>query len=27
LLQSPAKRVIAALLHNAEKKGEVAPAE
>ena len=26
LLQSPAKRVIAALLHNAEKKGEVAPA-
>ena len=27
LLQSPAKRVIAALLHNAEKKGEVAPTE
>lgn len=27
LLQSPAKRVIAALLHNAEKKGEAAPAE
>ena len=27
LLQSPAKRVIAALLHNAEKKGEGAPAE
>jgi large subunit ribosomal protein L10 len=27
LLQSPAKRVIAALLHNAEKKGETAPAE
>jgi large subunit ribosomal protein L10 len=27
LLQSPAKRVIAALLHNAEKKAEVAPAE
>ena len=27
LLQSPAKRVIAALLHNAEKKGEVAAAE
>ena len=27
LLQSPAKRVIAALLHNAEKKGEVAPVE
>jgi large subunit ribosomal protein L10 len=27
LLQSPAKRVIAALLHNAETKGEVAPAE
>jgi large subunit ribosomal protein L10 len=26
LLQSPAKRVIAALLHNAEKKGEVAAA-
>ena len=26
LLQSPAKRVIAALLHNAEKKGEVAVA-
>ena len=26
LLQSPAKRVIAALLHNAEKKGEAAPA-
>ena len=26
LLQSPAKRVIAALLHNAEKKGETAPA-
>ena len=25
LLQSPAKRVIAALLHNAEKKGETAP--
>lgn len=25
LLQSPAKRVIAALLHNAEKKGEAAP--
>ncbi|HWC52705.1 MAG TPA: 50S ribosomal protein L10 [Chitinophagaceae bacterium] len=27
LLQSPAKRVIAALLHNAEKKEETAPAE
>jgi large subunit ribosomal protein L10 len=27
LLQSPAKRVIAALLHNAEKKAEVAPVE
>jgi len=27
LLQSPAKRVIAALLHNAEKKGEVVAAE
>jgi large subunit ribosomal protein L10 len=27
LLQSPAKRVIAALLHNAEQKGEAAPAE
>jgi len=27
LLQSPAKRVIAALLHHAEKKGEVVPAE
>ena len=27
LLQSPAKRVIAALLHNAEKKSEVASAE
>ena len=27
LLQSPAKRVIAALLHNAEKKGEVALVE
>ena len=27
LLQSPAKRVIAALLHNAETKGEVAAAE
>jgi len=27
LLQSPAKRVIAALLHNAEKKGEAAPLE
>ena len=27
LLQSPAKRVIAALLHNAEKKGETAGAE
>jgi large subunit ribosomal protein L10 len=27
LLQSPAKRVIAALLQNAEKKGEAAPAE
>ena len=27
LLQSPAKRVLAALLHNAEKKAEVAPAE
>ena len=27
LLQSPAKRVIAALLHNAEKKGETAPVE
>ena len=27
LLQSPAKRVIAALLNNAEKKGEAAPAE
>jgi large subunit ribosomal protein L10 len=27
LLQSPAKRVIAALLHNAEKKGEAAAAE
>jgi large subunit ribosomal protein L10 len=27
LLQSPAKRVIAALLHNAEQKGEVAAAE
>ena len=27
LLQSHAKRVIAALLHNAEKKGEAAPAE
>jgi large subunit ribosomal protein L10 len=27
LLQSPAKRVIAALLHNAEKKGETATAE
>ena len=27
LLQSPAKRVIAALLHNAEKKGEAAPVE
>ena len=27
LLQSPAKRVIAALLHNAEKKGEAASAE
>ena len=27
LLQSPAKRVIAALLHNAEKKGEAVPAE
>jgi large subunit ribosomal protein L10 len=27
LLQSPAKRVIAALLNNAEKKGEVSPAE
>jgi len=27
LLQSPAKRVIAALLHNAEQKGETAPAE
>jgi len=26
LLQSPAKRVIAALLHNAEKKGEATPA-
>ena len=26
LLQSPAKRVIAALLHNAEKKGEAVPA-
>jgi hypothetical protein len=26
-LQSPAKRVIAALLHNAEKKGEAAPVE
>ena len=27
LLQSPAKRVIAALLHNAESKTEAAPAE
>ena len=27
LLQSPAKRVIAALLHNAEKKSEAAPVE
>jgi len=27
LLQSPAKRVIAALLHNAEKKGEATPVE
>lgn len=27
LLQSPAKKVIAALLHNAEKKAEAAPAE
>jgi large subunit ribosomal protein L10 len=27
LLQSPAKRVIAALLHNAAQKGEAAPAE
>ena len=27
LLQSPAKRVIAALLHNAEKKGEAVPVE
>ena len=27
LLQSPAKRVIAALLHNAEKKSEAATAE
>ena len=27
LLQSPAKRVIAALLHNAEKKAEAIPAE
>lgn len=27
LLQSPAKRVIAALLHNAEKKGESVPVE
>jgi large subunit ribosomal protein L10 len=27
LLQSPAKRVIAALLHNAEKKAEAVPAE
>jgi large subunit ribosomal protein L10 len=27
LLQSPAKRVIAALLHNAEKKAETVPAE
>ena len=27
LLQSPAKRVIAALLHNAEKKNEPAPVE
>lgn len=27
LLQSPAKRVLSALLHNAEKKGEAAPAE
>src|SRR5687767_11465335 len=27
LLQSPAKRVIAALLQNAEKKGEIAPVE
>ena len=27
LLQSPAKRVLAALLHNAEKKGETATAE
>jgi len=27
LLQSPAKRVIAALLHNAEKKAETAPVE
>jgi large subunit ribosomal protein L10 len=27
LLQSPAKRVIAALLHHAEKKGEAVPAE
>jgi large subunit ribosomal protein L10 len=27
LLQSPAKRVIAALLHNAERKGEAAPVE
>jgi len=27
LLQSPAKRVIAALLHNAEKKADTAPAE
>ena len=27
LLQSPAKRVIAALLQNAEKKAEAAPAE
>lgn len=27
LLQSPAKRVLAALLHNAEKKAEAAPAE
>ena len=27
LLQSPAKRVLAALLHNAEKKTETAPAE
>jgi len=27
LLQSPAKRVIAALLHNAEKKSETAPVE